>query len=104
MERRLSKDRAFPLNEQKLLWDCHFGQSDRRIMEIVIKKQKKKKQYITRDAAKGGGIIRIDEETCGVLEGILDKLDSKISVKELASTLIKATADNAIIKEEEEEE
>ena len=74
-------------------------------MEIVIKKQKKKKQYITRDNKHGGGgIIRIDEETCDVLEGILDKFDSKVSVKELASTLIKAAADNAIIKEEEEEE
>lgn len=76
----------------------------RRNMEIVIKNQKKKKQYITRDNKHGGGIIRIDEETCDVLEGILDKLNSKISVKELASTLIKAAADNAIIKEEEEEE
>lgn len=73
-------------------------------MEIIIKNQKKKKQYITRDNKHGGGIIRIDEETRDVLEGILDKLNSKISVKELASTLIKAAADNAIIKEEEVEE
>lgn len=73
-------------------------------MEIVIKKQKKKKQYIARDNTKGGGIIRIDDETCDILEGILDRLNSKISVKELASTLIKAAADNAVIKEEEEEE
>lgn len=73
-------------------------------MEIIIKNQKKKKQYITRDNKHGGGIIRIDEETRDVLEGILDKLNSKISVKELASTLIKAAADNAIIKEEEAEE
>lgn len=76
----------------------------RRNMEIIIKNQKKKKQYITRDNKHGGGIIRIDEETRDVLEGILDKLNSKISVKELASTLIKAAADNAIIKEEEAEE
>lgn len=74
-------------------------------MEIVIKSKKKKKQYITRDYAHGGGgIIRIDEETCDVLEGILDKLDTKISVKELASTLIKAAVDNAVIKEEAEED
>lgn len=73
-------------------------------MEIVIKAKKKKKQYITRDSGRGGGgIIRIDEETCDILEGILDKLETKISVKELASTLIKAAADYAVIKEEEEE-
>lgn len=72
-------------------------------MEIVIKATKKKKQHITRDYAHGGGgIIRIDEESCDVLEGILDKLDANISVKQLASALIKAAADNAIIKEEEE--
>lgn len=73
-------------------------------MEIVIKSKKKKKQRIARDNKHGGGgIIRIDEESCDVLEGILDKLDSEISVKELASMLIKAAADNAIIKEEDEE-
>lgn len=73
-------------------------------MEIVIKSKKKKKQYIARDTVKGGGIIRIDDASCDILEGILDKLNSKTSVKELASTLIKAAADNAIIKEEVEEE
>lgn len=73
-------------------------------MEIVIKSKKKKKTYITRDSVKGGGIIRIDDESCDILEGILDRLNSKISVKELASTLIKAAADNAVIKEESEEE
>ena len=73
-------------------------------MEIVIKAKKKKKQYIARDSVKGGAIIRIDDEACDILEGVLDKLGTKISVKELASTLIKAAADNAIIKEESEED
>ena len=73
-------------------------------MEIVIKTPKKKKQYITRDGRHGGGgIIRIDEETCDILERILDELNTQISVKELASTMIKAAADNAVIKEEEAE-
>lgn len=73
-------------------------------MEIVIKSKMKKKQYITRDTAHGGGgIIRIDEEACEILDGILDKLGAHISVKDLASTLIKAAADEAIIKQVEEE-
>lgn len=73
-------------------------------MEIVIKTPKKKKQCITRDGRHGGGgIIRIDEETCDILERILDELSTQISVKELASTMIKAAADNAVIKEEEAE-
>lgn len=72
-------------------------------MEIVIK-TKKKKPRIARDKGKGGGIIRIDDEACDILEGIADKLESKISIKELASTLIRSAANNAIIKEEEEEE
>lgn len=38
-------------------------------MEIVIK-TKKKTQLIARDKAKGGGVIRIDEEACDILEGI----------------------------------
>lgn len=73
-------------------------------MEIVIKAKKKKKTYISRDTVKGGGIIRVDDESCDILEGILDRLGTKITVKELASTLIKAAADNAVIKEEQEEE
>ncbi|MFQ7652359.1 MAG: hypothetical protein ACLRK9_14635 [Roseburia hominis] len=72
-------------------------------MEIVIK-TKKKKPRITRDKGKGGGIIRIDDEACDILEGIADKLESEISIKELASTLIRSAANNAVIREEEEEE
>ena len=72
-------------------------------MEIVIK-TKKKKPRITRDKGKGGGIIRIDDEACDILEGIADKLESEISIKELASTLISSAAHNAVIREEEDEE
>lgn len=70
-------------------------------MEIVIKAKKK---HISRDAERGGGIIRIDDEACDILEGILDKLNTKLSVRELASLLIKEAANHAIIKEESEEE
>jgi hypothetical protein len=71
-------------------------------MEIVLK-TKKKKQHIKRDETRGGdGIIRIDGEACDVLEGILNQLESPMSVRELASVLIKEAANYAIIKEEEE--
>nr|DAZ43232.1 MAG TPA: hypothetical protein [Caudoviricetes sp.] len=70
-------------------------------MEIVIK-TKKREQRITRDKS-GGGIIRVSEEACDILEGIADKLNADVSIKDIASTLIKEAANNAIIKEEEEE-
>ena len=63
-------------------------------MEIVIKTKKRES---------GGGIIRVSEEACDILEGIADKLNADVSIKDIASTLIKEAANNAIIKEEEEE-
>ena len=72
-------------------------------MERLIQTQKTT-QLIARDKAKGGGVIRIDEEACDILEGIAKKLEASVSIKELASSFIKAAADNAVIKEEEEEE
>lgn len=71
-------------------------------MEIILKTKPKKKISITRD--KHSGIIRIDEESCLLLEDILNKLEREMSVCQLASTLIKAAVENSIIKEEEEEE
>lgn len=71
-------------------------------MEIVLKTKKKKKVSISRD--KHSGIIRIDEESCVLLEDILNNLDSKVSVCQLASTLLKAAINNSIIKEEEDED
>lgn len=69
-------------------------------MEIVIKTKAKKKVTITRD--RHSGIIRIDEEACVLLEGILNKLTREVSVCQLASALIKAAIENAVIREEEE--
>lgn len=71
-------------------------------MEIILKTKPKKKISITRD--KHSGIIRIDEESCVLLEDILNNLEREMSVCQLASTLIKAAIENSIIKEEEEEE
>lgn len=70
-------------------------------MEIVIK-SKKRKISITRD--KHSGIIRVDEETCVILEDILNKMTNDVSVCQLASTLIKAAVENSVIKEEIVEE
>lgn len=72
-------------------------------MEIILPTKPKKRVRITRDKENGGGIIRIDEESCQILEGILNKLKNETSVKQLVSVLIKAAADNAIIREVEEE-
>ena len=82
--------------------DYRFTQLDRRYMEIVIKSKPKKKITITRD--KHSGIIRIDEESCVLLEDILNKLKHDVSVCQLASALIKAAVENVIIKEETEGE
>ena len=71
-------------------------------MEIVIKSKPKKKISITRD--KHSGIIRVDEEACVLLEGILNKLEHDVSVCCLASALIKAAVEHGIIKEEVEGE
>lgn len=71
-------------------------------MEIILNTKPKKKISITRD--KHSGIIRIDEESCVLLEDILNNLEREMSVCQLASTLIKAAIENSIIKEEEEDE
>lgn len=48
---------------------------------------------------KNGGIIRIDTEACDILEGIINRLNSNISICKLASTLIKNAAENNVIEE-----
>ena len=70
--------------------------------EIILKTKPKKKVSITRD--KHSGIIRVDEEACILLEGILNKLEHDMSVCQLASALIKAAVNNSIIREEEQED
>lgn len=57
---------------------------------------------IKRDA-KGGGVIRINEEACDVLESVLEQITTEISVRELASIFICFAMDHGIVKEEEEE-
>lgn len=54
--------------------------------------------------ARGEGIIRIDAEATDILESLLMKTNGGITVKELASTLVKYAANDTIIKFEDGEE
>lgn len=72
-------------------------------MAIILEANPRKTVRIKR-SPKGGGVIRIDEECCEILEQFLDKLNGAYNVKELASALIKGAADDAIIKMREEGE
>lgn len=65
---------------------------------IVIKK--KKKNRINRNA-NGDGIVRLDKESTNALDQLLEEADGELSVKDLASALIKYAATNTIIKIEE---
>lgn len=70
--------------------------------KIVLKTKGKHVAKIKRDCRNGGGIIRIDEEACGVLESILNQVSGETNIKDVASALIKAVAEQSIIIEEEE--
>lgn len=72
-------------------------------MEIVIKAKKKKNCTIAR-RANGDGVVKIDGEACDDLERVQRELSVDISIRELASLLIKEACNHAIIKVEEEEE
>lgn len=69
-------------------------------MEIVLK-TKRQEPFISR-RKNGDGVIKIDSEACDVLEGFLEKLDSRVSVRQLASAFIKAAANEAIVKTEDD--
>lgn len=70
-------------------------------MEIVIKARKKKSSAIAR-RANGDGVIKIDGEACDDLERVQKELSIDISIRELASLLIKEACNHAIIKVEED--
>jgi len=69
-------------------------------MGIIYVGKAKKKPIITRQRH-GGGIIRIDSETCDILEEIIRELNVEMHVSVLASTLIKHAANDNVIKEGE---
>lgn len=72
-------------------------------MANVIKVKKRKKVKINRNA-RGDGVIKIDDETADLLEKLLAEADGELSVKELASAMIKYAANDTIIRVEEDVE
>lgn len=71
-------------------------------MPNIIRIKCKRKTAINR-GARGDGIVRVDQEAVDILEEFLIKTNGQVSVKELASNLIKYAANDTIIKVEEEE-
>lgn len=71
-------------------------------MPNVITIKRRKEVKISR-GARGEGIIRIDSEAVDVLESFLQKANGELSVKDLASNMIKYASNNTIIRIEEEE-
>lgn len=63
---------------------------------------KRKEVRINRNG-KGDGIIRVDSEAADILEKFLSEAGIGLSVKELASSLIKYAANDTIIKYDEED-
>lgn len=72
-------------------------------MANVITVKARKKNQIKR-GSRGEGVIRINAEATDVLEMLLAKADGILTVKDLASELIKYAANDTIIKVEEETE
>ena len=72
-------------------------------MANVITVKARKKNQIKR-GSRGAGGSRINAEATDVLEMLLAKADGILTVKDLASELIKYAANDTIIKVEEEAE
>lgn len=72
-------------------------------MANIITVKSRKRSQIKR-GSRGEGIIRISADAADVLEELLSKADGVLTVKDLASELIKYAANDTIIKVEEETE
>jgi hypothetical protein len=70
-------------------------------MSNVILVKKSDFRHIKRD--RKGAVIRINSQAADVLEGLLDQAGGRISIMELASSLIEYAAKDTIIKWEDEE-
>lgn len=70
-------------------------------IEITIRTKRRHFDGVTRDK-RGDGIIRIDGEACLALEQVISQMEGETNTKDVASALIKAAVEHAIIKEEEE--
>lgn len=71
-------------------------------MPNVIIVRRKRDVKISRNA-KGDGVIKIDSDAADLLEKLLRESDGELSVRELASVLIRYAANDTIIKIEDEE-
>lgn len=72
-------------------------------MPNIITVRKRREIKINRNA-KGDGVVRVDPEAADVLERLLCEAEGDLSVKELASSMIKYAANDTIIRIEEETE
>lgn len=73
------------------------------MMPNIITVSRKREVLISRNA-KGDGVIKIDGDSADTLERLLREAGGGLSVKELASALIKYAANDTIIKIEDEED
>lgn len=73
------------------------------MMPNIITVSRKREVLISRNA-KGDGVIKIDRDSADTLERLLREAGGGLSVKELASALIKYAANDTIIKIEDEED
>ncbi|PNV62240.1 hypothetical protein C0033_09000 [Clostridium sp. chh4-2] len=66
-------------------------------MPNIITVNRRKEVKINRNA-RGDGVIKIDSDSADILERFLCEANADLSVKELASSMIKYAADDTIIK------
>lgn len=72
-------------------------------MPNVISIKRRKEIKISR-GSRGEGVIRIDAGAADILEKFLQEANGELSVKKLASTMIKYASNDTIIRLEEEGE
>lgn len=72
-------------------------------MPNIITVSRKNGIKISRNA-RGDGVIKIDSESADLLEELLKKAGGALSVRELASSMIKYASNDTIIRIEDREE
>lgn len=72
-------------------------------MANVISVKRRKEVKITKNA-RGDGVIKIDSEAVDILEKFLSKAEGNLSVKDLASTMIKYASDDTVIRIQEDDD
>lgn len=72
-------------------------------MPNIITVSRRKEIKINRNT-RGDGVIKIDSDSADILERLLCEANADLSVKELASSMIKYAANDTIIKIDGEED